>query len=279
MKTIFFSTLFFILSANSFGQTSKFMTFNIRYDTETDGENKWDLRKETTVELIKFYEPQVFGIQEGKAHQVGYLKKELTNFNFIGVGRDDGKEGGEFSALFYDSNVYSVSSDTTIWLSETGEVGSLGWDASYPRVATYGLFLHKKSGHRLWVINTHFDHMGDVAREESAKLIVKQIEKINAQKLPVVLMGDFNLTPDTKPIQYIKQHLNDTFDVSQKPQYGPVGTFSGFNPEQLLTTRIDYLFVFGLDVLSLRHIDDKRDDNFFISDHLPVLGEFRFKNQ
>lgn len=277
MKYLF--TLLLIVSFVNFtqAQNMKVMTYNIRLDMQSDGPNKWDERKESMVDLINYYMPEIFGIQEGLPHQVAYLSKELKNYKFIGVGRDDGKNKGEYSALFYNEKKYTVSNDTTIWLNETGEVGKLGWDAAYPRICTYGLFENKISHLKVWVFNTHFDNMGNVAREESAKLILKTIKKINTAKFPVILSGDFNLTPETKPIQTIKAKMSDTYDVSKKAPYGPIGTFTGFDPDKIPTDKIDYIFVKGFEVKSIRHIDDRRKDNYFVSDHLPVLSILKVK--
>nr|MDA3928185.1 endonuclease/exonuclease/phosphatase family protein [Prolixibacteraceae bacterium] len=169
------------------------------------------------------------------------------------------------------TTLYRLTRASTIWLSDTGNVGSMGWDAAYPRICTYGLFEHKETNQKIWVLNTHFDHIGNVARQESAQLILRKIKTLNTEIYPVALMGDFNLTPLTKPIQSIKKQMKDAFDVSQKQHYGPTGTFNGFDPNNKLDTRIDYIFVQNIKVNSIIHIDDKRDDGFFISDHLPVL--------
>ncbi|MFA9391400.1 MAG: endonuclease/exonuclease/phosphatase family protein [Prolixibacteraceae bacterium] len=246
------------------------MTYNIRLDLESDGINKWEKRQESVVELIKYYEPDIFGVQEAQHHQLNYLNNELEAYSYIGVGRDDGKTGGEYSAIFYNSAKYEVSHDSTIWLNENGEMGKLGWDAAYPRICTYGLFENTNTHHKTWVFNTHFDHIGNTAREESAKLILRTIKKVNSENLPVILTGDFNLTPESKPIQTIKAKMKDSYDVSKKTPYGPKGTFTGFDPNLVPENTIDYIFVTGFEVESIRHIDDKRADNFFVSDHLPI---------
>jgi endonuclease/exonuclease/phosphatase family metal-dependent hydrolase len=260
------------LSNATLGQTTKLMTYNIRYANPNDGENYWENRKEKLAGLIKYYEPAFLGIQEGLIHQVEHLDSCLDNYTYVGVGRDDGKQKGEFCALYYDTTIFRVISDATFWLSETPDIPSNGWDANLNRVCTYGLFEHLGTKKRIWVMNTHFDHRGRKARENSARLIVKRIGQINAEKLPLVLMGDFNATPEDIPIEILTAELSDGAAISEKPLYGPPGTANGFRDGEI-TKRIDYLFTSGVKVLSYAHIDDRRDNNLHVSDHQPVIME------
>lgn len=270
-----FSTFFLIFTIALTGQTTSLMTINIRYDNPGDKENNWHERKAEMVKMLKHYEPQIFGIQEGLFHQVNYLDSTLTSFQYIGVGRDDGKTKGEYSAIFFDSTVYEILEQSTFWLSETPDEISVGWDASMERICTYGLFKHKSSEQRFWVFNAHFDHIGEAARSNSASLILAKIRQLNKQKLPVVVMGDFNALPDSRAITAFKTSLDDGKEISDKPFYGPTGTFNRFS-NQVLPGRIDYIFTSKLKVLSYIHIDDRRDNNLFISDHLPVMVEVEF---
>jgi endonuclease/exonuclease/phosphatase family metal-dependent hydrolase len=257
-------------------QTTKLMTYNIRYATDNDMENSWENRKEAMVKLLRHYQPEIFGIQEGLHHQLEYLKGNLANYQYIGVGRDDARTQGEYSAIFYDTTFFSLVSTNTFWLSETPEKVSLGWGANYHRVCTYGFFTQKESGRDILVMNAHFDHQSELAREQSAKLIVNRMEQANPQNLPVILMGDFNATPKTLPVSIIKNKMHDAFEISQTPHYGPTGTFNSFDPNKVIDGRIDYVFVKGFEVKSIIHIDDRRNDNYFVSDHLPVLVELNF---
>jgi endonuclease/exonuclease/phosphatase family metal-dependent hydrolase len=152
----------------------------------------------------------------------------------------------------------------------------VGWDAALERICTFGQFKHIKSGKVLWIFNTHFDHMGEIARKMSAELILKQINESIKEKLPVILMGDFNATNDSEPIQLLKSQLSDAKQVSQTPFYGPPGTFNNFDPMLFATECIDFVFVSKLNVLSCTHIDYKKDDGRCISDHYPVLIEVKF---
>lgn len=258
-------------------QEIKVMTYNIKYDNVNDTVNNWNDRKEKLVELIKHYGPSFIGIQEALHRQVSYIDSSLTNYSYIGVGRDDGKQKGEYSEIHYDSNRYKVLEHQTFWLSKTPDRPSVGWDAALERVCTYGLFENRSSGEKLWVFNTHFDHKGDIAREKSAELIVAKIKEINTDNLPVILTGDFNLTPEEKPVQTIKRYMEDGQDITKSPFYGPSGSFNGFDPEMILNHRIDYIFVKNLIVEQYIHIDDRLENLKYISDHLPVLATFAKK--
>ena len=263
--------ILFSLGVFSFGQTTKLMTYNIKYDNTSDTVNNWNDRKEKMVELLKHYEPAFIGMQEVLINQLEYLDTALPDYNYVGVGRDDGKEKGEFSPILYDAKNYKLLKSETFWLSETPEKISVGWDASMERICTYGLFEDTKTKEKIYIFNTHFDHRGVKAREESVKLILKKIKEINTENLPLVLMGDLNLRPDQEPIKILKENLDEGQEITRKPFYGPAGTFNGFD-DRPLDYKIDYLFVKNLKVETYRHIDDRMDNNKHISDHLPVLA-------
>lgn len=270
-KTLAVLLLFLNLSTLK-GQQIKVMTYNIKYDNINDTVNNWNDRKEKLVELIEHYSPSFIGMQEALHRQVAYIDSSLTGYTYIGVGREDGKQKGEYSEIHYDSTRYKVLEHDTFWLSDTPNKPSVGWDAALERICTYGLFENRETGKKLWFFNTHFDHKGETARKNSAQLIVDKIEKINTDNLPVVLTGDFNLAPDEKPIQTIKSYMEDGQDITQTPFYGPTGSFNGFDSEMILDRRIDYIFVKNFIVKSYTHIDDRLENLKYISDHLPVLA-------
>lgn len=246
------------------------MTYNIKYDNRQGGQDSWESRRDKMVLQLEHYQPAILGIQEGLVHQLAYLDSALFRYTYTGVGRDDGLTGGEFSAIFYDSTSFALVESNTFWLSETPDTVSVGWDAALERICTYGLFQHRESAQLVWVFNTHFDHVGKVAREQSAELILRKIAEINTGKLPVVLMGDLNVLPTDPPILAIKEQLDDAMLISEQAFYGPPGTFNGFRDEPM-ERRIDYVFTQQLPVRSYVHLDDRLDNNRFISDHLPVL--------
>ncbi len=275
MKKLFFGLLF--ASSLVFSQDLKVMTYNIRLSVDSDKENSWNNRKQETMALMSYYHPDYFGVQEAVPQQMVDIKTALSDYDYVGVGRDDGKNQGEYSAIFYDKSKLDVLKSGTFWLSETPEKPSKGWDAAYNRVCTYALFKMKKTGKKFWAFNLHFDHVGDMARVNSAKLILEKIKAFNKENLPLTLTGDFNLTDDKEPIKIISHQLTDSFYHSQKPHYGSKGTWQNFDTNTPSTERLDYIFVKGFDVLSNRTINDRRENLLYPSDHFPVLAEISFK--
>ncbi len=275
MKKPFFILVINIVSNFSMlAQLETAMTFNIRLDTESDIENNWHYRKAELVELIKFYHPDILGIQEALSNQMEYIDSSLTDYAFVGVGRDDGKKAGEYSAIFYNSKKFTIIKSNTFWLSETPGKVSFGWDAACKRVCTYALFENKSTKKQFWAFNTHFDHQGEKARIGSTSLIVLKIKELTKNKKPVVLTGDFNMTPEHESIKTINKLMKDASSISKTKPYGPNGTFSGFDTQAVAKERIDYILVNNLNVNKYRHIDDRRKNNLRISDHLPVMVEF-----
>ena len=225
--------------------------------------------------MIQHYQVDVFGVQEALLGQMNYLDRALSDYQYIGVGRDNGGSKGEFSAIFFNAAKFNLIREGTFWLSETPAQPSVGWDAAYPRICTYGEFEDKESGTRFMVFNTHFDHRGKTARTRSANLILEQIQYLNNKDLPVILTGDFNATPEEQPITLVSTSLIDGKTVTQSTFYGPLGTFNGFKNDSM-DRRLDYIFVKRCQVESYIHIDDRTDQNRPISDHLPVLARVRF---
>lgn len=253
------------------------MSYNVRYANENDGENSWSLRKDYITNQIRFYEPDIFGVQEAVLEQLEYFKDNLESYNYVGVGRDDGKTKGEFSAIFYDTTNFKVHKINTFWLSETPGKISVGWDAAMERICTYALFEEIESGKKFYVFNTHFDHIGERARKESGDLILAKIAEVNSEDLPVILMGDFNLEPGAMGISRISEMMNDSRHFS-KYQFGPEGTFNGFKFLEPVTRRIDYIFTSkgNIDVLKYAVLTDSKDQKY-PSDHFPVFLEIKLK--
>ncbi len=269
-RALFFLSL--LIAQGIQGQNIGIMTYNIKYDNPSDTVNNWDDRKESMIKLIRHYNPTVIGMQEVLHHQAKYIDSALTDFSFIGVGRDDGRQKGEYSPIYYNHKLLKAINNNTFWLSPTPKEVSKGWDAALERICTYGLFENRVDHHKFYVFNTHFDHSGTIARKKSAELILEKMQEINIQGYPIVLTGDLNLNPDEDPIQYLKKNLHEGMDHTKKPFYGPQGTFNGFDPDRKLDHKIDYIFVKGFNVLSYIHIDDRMGNNKHISDHLPVLA-------
>ena len=259
------------ISSDPHPQPHCIMSYNIRYDNNWDVKNSWSIRKKKVIQILGQYEPSIMGVQEGLLNQVQYIDSCLANYDYVGVGREDGKERGEFCVIYFDTTRYVVSKHSTFWLSETPDTISVGWDAALERICTYGLFKDKKTADEFWVFNTHFDHMGSVARERSSGLILDRINEVNHRSLPVILMGDFNSDPDSPPINKIRTEMSDALQLSLEKLQGPIGTFNGFDPDLPIERRIDYVFTRDVKVLSYIHVNDRMNNNRHISDHLPVM--------
>jgi len=266
-------SVFILLTITSsiYSQQHTIISYNIRYDNNWDIENSWEIRRSNIIQMLIKYSPSIIGIQEGLLNQVQYIDSSLINYDYVGVGRDDGKDKGEFCAIYFDTTRYVLLKNSTFWLSETPDTISVGWDAALERICTYGLFKDRITKKEFWVFNTHFDHMGIIAREKSSGLILKRIKKINRQSLPVILMGDFNSIPNSPPVKEIITELSDALQISLQKLHGPRGTFNGFNEDLPIEKRIDYIFTKNLKVLSYTHVNDRLDNNRHISDHLPVM--------
>ena len=274
-KTAFL--LLLMLPTLLIAQQMNVMSFNIRYNNPRDGENAWPNRIDMVNGLIKFHEAEIFGLQEALHGQILDIEEGLTGFEWFGVGRDDGDKAGEFSPIFFNKMKFILVESGNFWLAEDCTKPGLGWDAACTRICTWGKFQSKVSGKRFFVFNTHFDHKGYEARKNSATLIKDKIEELSEKSgLPVILMGDFNLTPDTEPIALIKQELKDSRDISEQAPYGPVGTFNSFDWDAPMVGRIDYIFVRDFDVIKYAAISDNKESRW-PSDHLPVFVKLQLK--
>ena len=258
------------------------MTYNIRLDTAGDGINKWPLRKDRVANLIRYHTADLFGVQEALPNQMADLREALPDFDWYGAGRDDGKDKGEFSAVFYRSDRFELLDKNTFWLSETPETpGSKGWDADVTRVCSWVKLHDRWTLQTLYYFNTHFDHIGVIARRESARLIVARIQNFTKLNTPAILTGDFNAGPDSDAYRAIitNSTLEDAKYLTETPHYGPNSTWSTFFVGQGLGDRIDYIFVTPRHLRTLKHaILTDSDNQHYPSDHLSVLAELIMKN-
>ena len=253
-------------------KTIKIMTYNIRVETKEDGINEWNKRKKGLVSLIKKSNPDIVGIQEGLPNQILYLSKHLDEYSMIGEGRD-GKDEGEYSAIYYKNKKLRLEKHETFWLSETPQKPTIGWDAALNRIATVGVFTTLNSNKKLVVYNSHFDHIGKIAREKSVNVIINHIEVNDYFKNAIIVMGDFNSVSSETPIKLLKENLDDSFnDIHQKR---PFGTFNGFDLKSKLTRRIDYIFTKNIDVYKYKHISEKLPNGRWPSDHLPIFIDIK----
>jgi len=262
------------ISTCCYGQNLKIMTYNIRLDIASDGENAWPNRKDFFTSQIQFYSPDIFGVQEATPNQVTDINSALPKYNKFGIGRD-GEEKGEACTIYYDKNRFSILQSSTFWLSETPNKISKGWDADYNRICNYGLFKDLKTKKSFWVFNTHLDHVGNEARIKGVQLILSKIKEINTKEYPVILMGDFNSEPTTPQILEVKKVMDDTREISKEKPFGPSGTFNGFKHNEPVTLLIDYIFISkksNFKVLKHAVLSDAINLEY-PSDHLPVYIE------
>ncbi len=283
MKKLF---LLFVFSVNTillFAQNSlQVMTFNIRLNTAYDSLNAWPYRKDKVASQILFHKVDLLGVQEALHDQMLDLQQRLPQYKYVGGGRDDGKTKGEYSAIFYDTTKLQLISNDMFWLSETTTVaGSKGWDAAITRIVTWAKFKDNRSKKIFFAFNTHFDHMGKVARRESAKLVLQKVKEI-AGSTPAVITGDFNAEPADEPIQVIVDknnplRLTDSKEISQTAHYGPTGTFTGFQNKERNDEPIDYIFLKGNWKVLTHATISQTWGGRFASDHFSVIAELLLK--
>jgi len=261
------------------------MTFNIRYPNPDDGFNYWPKRKQLVASMIQFHDADIVGLQEAFRSQLADIEEMLPTYAWHGVCRTSGDKkpnpDNEFSAILYKRERFDLLEGDTFWLSETpDEVGKAGWDANLPRIVSWAKFRDKQNDRTFFHFNTHFDHRGEVAREESAKLLLQQISTI-ADTAPVVVTGDFNAIPESVPYRTIvdennPEHLTDAMGITQMPHHGPNGSSTNsFLFPGVPGRRIDYIFIKnGVSIMRHAILSDSWSGRL-PSDHLPVLATCR----
>jgi endonuclease/exonuclease/phosphatase family metal-dependent hydrolase len=262
------------------------ITYNIRYLNRGDGLDHWDNRVDSVAEMMK--SGDVIGLQEATRIQIDGLVQRLPEFDWYGVGRDDARDAGEFSPIFWRKDRFKPGQSGTFWLGpDPTAVGKPAWEARLPRICSWVILQPitsdgKPAGAKFAVFNTHFDHQSSLARLNSAKLLLEKIAEISPD-LPVVVMGDLNCRPDSQPIGVLTApaaendkpmtiRLADSINRSETKPQGPTGTWNGFqqiDPQG----RIDYVLVRPDFPRVLSHLtaDPKTDAGRFASDHLPVV--------
>jgi endonuclease/exonuclease/phosphatase family metal-dependent hydrolase len=245
MKKAFISLSFLIFSACLYAQSLFVGTYNIRNHNSGDDANGdvWAKRCQVICDQLNFEHPDIFGTQEVLVAQLHDLLHGLDGYGSIGVGRDDGKEAGEYSAIFYNKKRIRMLSHGDFWLSPTPAKPGLGWDAACIRICTYGKFRDVDAKRTFFYFNLHMDHVGVVARRESAKLVVKRIRAI-AGRLPVILTGDFNVDQTDEIYQIFAKSgiLKDSYTAARL-RFAENGTFNSFDPNMKTDSRIDHVFV------------------------------------
>jgi len=257
----------------------KVMSYNIRYGTANDGDNHWNKRKTFLLDVIKAFNPDLLGTQETLAFQREYLEKELSGYASFGVGRDDGKLKGEMAALFYRSDRFDKLDGGHFWLSTTPDkVGSKGWDAALPRIATWVKLKDRREPHAkpLLFMNTHFDHQGKQARRQAASLIRQKLEELG-KGCDVIITGDFNAGEASEPYSALfsdqegkKSIVRDAYRAVHPSRTKEEGTFNGFKKDAIHGDRIDWIgFSKGFQARDAA-IDHTVRDGKVASDHFAV---------
>ena len=274
-KLIIFVSLLFLAMAYGKAEDKevlKIATFNLRMDTPSDGENAWFHRKDMVNDLIRFYGFDLFGTQEGFTHQLNDILR-LSDYRFIGVGRDDGKDAGEHCAIFYRSDRFKVLDQGDFWLSEHPEKPGRGWDGTCcNRICTWGKFEDLKNHKQFYFFNVHYEYEGDVARRESSNLMISRIKSI-AGNQPVVLTGDFNAFPTEEPIRILNDSgfLNDSYKITKEAPFGPVCTYHGYDSTIKTEERLDYIWVTDSIQIDKYGVLTNTLYGHTPSDHFPVM--------
>lgn len=255
-------------------KTLKVMSYNIRVGKAKDNDNSWQYRQRASIEMIEDIAPDVFGLQECLDFQRAYLEENLPDYAGVGVGRDDGSQAGEQMCIFYNKKNVKLVKWGTFWLSETPEVPSKSWDAAYPRTATWALLKDTRNGKKFYFVNTHLDHKGAEARAKGLSLIVDRIKSINPEGYPMVLLGDFNVTPDDPCLKSLVGSMNSARDTA--PITDHQITFNGWgNPDH--DAPIDYIYWKGFERASKFRVVTEEYGRKYVSDHYPIISTLVFK--
>ena len=227
-------------------QSLNVASYNVRLLTDADYKsgNGWSQRVDCLCDVIRFSDFDIFGAQEVKYEQLSDMLYRLQDYDYVGVGRDDGAQGGEYSPVFYKKERFTLLDSGTFWLSETPDKVSKGGDARHRRVCSWGYFKDKVSRRKFWFFNLHMDHIGIVARRESAKLVLARIAEMCGKNASVVLTGDFNVAQDNEIYCIFADcgFLKDSYEVAEF-RFAPTGTFNSFKPQNFTTRRIDHIWV------------------------------------
>ena len=247
------------------------MSFNIRLLTKADAPyNLWQDRCDPLCAYVKSVKADVFGMQEVKKQQLDNVMSRVPGYSYVGVGRDDGHEGGEYSPVFYRTDKFNLIDKGWFWLSETPDQPSFGWNAACRRIASWAILEDKKKKTRFFVCNTHFDHISVTARKESAKLCKEKFQSI-AKGLPTFFTADFNTNESEETYNLLCSYsylYNDTWHVAKRKKGGPA-TFNGWGTcENVASHKIDFIFASPKVKVKRAVINDSRIDSVrFLTDH------------
>jgi endonuclease/exonuclease/phosphatase family metal-dependent hydrolase len=253
-------------------------TYNIRYDNPKDTDNLWIIRAPVVSALIRFHDFDIFGTQEGLKNQLDDIINALPQYSRYGVGRNDGKDAGEHSAIFYKKEEFKLLNKGDFWLSKTPDKPSLGWDATCcHRICSWVYLQHKKSGKKFYFFNAHYDHQGVQARKESSKLIVQKIKDI-AGNNPVIFTGDLNGSHSSEPYLTIANSgiLKDTYKEVKYP-YANNASHNGFGSMKGRNDIIDHIFITNHFSVNRWGLLTDTYHGKYPSDHFPVLADITIK--
>lgn len=285
LKNILFAilALFFSLSAFASGESFdlNIISFNIRLDSSSDGDYRWDKRKETAAAMVNRESPDIMGLQEAQPHQIAYLAKECQGYGWYGLGRDTGLVPGsagasateECMAVFYKKDLFEILDKGTFWLSPNPSAPGKGWDAGYNRTCTWVLFRNVATGGKFYFFNTHLDDSGETAREESIKLIVSRIKSINKAGLPIFLMADFNSDTTDKIFDPLHKLLKDA--RAEAPMSDNKPTYNAYDDTP--GVRLDHIFYNGVESITGFKTLTGNYGIRYVSDHYPVEAKFTLK--
>lgn len=263
-----------VRAEGSKGESSlRVISYNIRYtgERESDGDNHWDYRRVASINMVREERPAVMGVQEALAPQLQFMADNLPEYGHVGVGRDDGKSAGEHMAIFFLKDAVELEDWGTFWLSATPEEVSMGWDAVCYRTCTWALMRNKATGKSFAVMNTHLDHRGVEARQQSMLLIAAKIKELIPADMPVVLTGDFNSTTESEIYAPLKSILRDARQTATESDHR--GTFNGWGRSLSV---IDHIFVRGMEADRFTVLCDRNYGAAYISDHYPIAVDVRF---
>ena len=271
---LFISSLLAVTTAYGQQKQLRVASYNLRVNIASDGINVWANRKDEVKALIQYHDFDIVGTQEGFPDQLSDLS-EMTDYASFGYEGGGATNTGEH--IFYKKERFSLLDSGYFWLSETPDVPSFGWDAqNYKRICSWVKLYDKNTEKTVYLFNVHFDHQGEEARRQSAKLMVQKLSEIVVAD-PIICTGDFNSTPDSEQIQTMQAFLHDAYAHTQQPPYGPTGTFTAFKLDAELKNRIDYVFVSPhFNVLKYATLTDFKNQRY-PSDHLPVVVDVALK--
>lgn len=253
---------------NSWGTPLRVLSYNILTVDNFFSTGPWRIRKQRIAQLVRQEQSDIVGMQEALFSMMEGLSALLPDHAYVGVGRDDGQRQGEYAGIFYRTSRLELLETKTFWLSENPDFpGRIGWDARCPRIVTWAYFRDRKTGTTFYIFNTHFDHRGKRAQKESARLLAKEALRIS-QGRPSIVMGDFNVSEDSRAYRLFKKYSGFLDAISLGPHEGPRWTFSFYG---LFKSKIDFIFVHP-SIKVYRHAILPEDPwaPTLRSDHLPI---------